>query len=194
MEIETSTNILPIVDPTDYGVDWAEPFIDEDDNITKLDSCVLSVSEQYIKDALEDLVHEFGGSINVSDFEIYRPRFYNYEGDAIYFTMNISDDFIDTIYSYIFNERYQDFRAFLKDRYSSYSGFISFYPDTVDTDEPVTEKLVLQMIAFLLKEDGHDCHENDSYYGEFIDDLTQMCEEEYFYADWYVKEYLDDED
>lgn len=62
---------------------------------------------------------------------LYSPREYNFHNDSINIEIELSDENILNIKKFLY-DNIEDFKIFLKDRYTSYSGFISHHPNTVE--------------------------------------------------------------
>lgn len=153
--LEMSTNLIPVVD---FGTYWGSLHnISEDvfsywaiepDNLdpTNEDEAealqlyeeqydghddflaqVQELAPEFIQQSLDD----YGIPAKVvGDCRYYHPREYNFGDDYMIFDMSIDTNWVETTYA----ELVQDdaFVAFIKKHYSSRSGFISFFPNTVE--------------------------------------------------------------
>ena len=85
------------------------------------------------------LQHLFGKECKVEFQEIHSPREYNFENDAIYCAIKVD---LDKVIKYI-REHWEEFSERIKESYTSYDGFHSWYsndakewiPDSVKSDE-----------------------------------------------------------
>ncbi|MAX51515.1 MAG: hypothetical protein CMH22_06005 [Methylophaga sp.] len=117
-----------------------------------------------------------GFSIDIDFEEVYNPREYNFENDAIYCTYKVSDEDFNTLIEYC-KTHISDFKTFLEDKYSSHSGFISFFStdankwfnEYLDEDDSKFEKAFAGILEFYLKNEGYssddmfDDNEETSY-------------------------------
>lgn len=78
-----------------------------------------------------DLLKSDGYVSDIKYMSIVSPKFYNFENDSILCEIEISDTNHEKIMAYI-DENYNDFRKYIRDRFTSRSGFISFYTNDVD--------------------------------------------------------------
>ena len=62
---------------------------------------------------------------------VQSPREYNFENDSINCTISISDENIKAIVNLLLENK-ELFAKYLKDNYTSYDGFISFFPNELD--------------------------------------------------------------
>ena len=67
-----------------------------------------------------------GFDIDIEFEEVYSPRQYNFTNDVINCTYKITDADFNRLLEYC-KTNLSDFKTFLEDNYSSYSGFISFF-------------------------------------------------------------------
>lgn len=97
------------------------------------------------------------------EFEkVYSPRFYNFENDAIYCTYKVSDKDFAELIKYC-KDNLSDFKTFLKEKYSSHSGFVSFFdiePETwfneyLNDDNDKFEKAFTGVLEFYLTNEGY---------------------------------------
>lgn len=75
---------------------------------------------------LEKNFTEFISGIEIE--KIVSPREYNFKNDSVDVIISISDNNSHAIRAYLFNAM-DDFNNYLKDKYTSRSGFTSFYPN-----------------------------------------------------------------
>lgn len=121
-----------------------------------------------------------GFEIDIEFEEVYSPKFYNFTNDVINCTYKISDrDFNSLIYYCEFN--LSEFKTFLEDNYSSYSGFISFFAtepkkwfnEYLKEDSDKFERAFAGILEFYL--------ENEDY---TVDDMLSDVQEELSYIDY----------
>lgn len=92
---------------------------------------------EYIKDELKDFFNEIG-IINLYFVKVDSPKYYNYSSDKLVCNIEINKDiFVHELRKYNFD----NWEQFLKDNFTSYDGFISFYPnDPNEWTELIAEK------------------------------------------------------
>ena len=102
------------------------------------------------------------------DFEVvsvdgyYHPKYYNYETDALYFTVKYLGNELGTVIEEYSNN--PEFIEFLKN-YKSYDGFISFFAD--NRDDFITQevgKSVAQILKFNVNHNDYEKATEDLYY------------------------------
>ena len=80
----------------------------------------------YFKDKLSDFFKSIG-VLSLEFIKVDSPKYYNYSTDKLVCDIKINKDvFIHELRKHNFDNLEQ----FLKDNFTSYDGFISFYPDT----------------------------------------------------------------
>ena len=91
----------------------------------------------FIKDELKDFFNEIG-IINLDFVKIDSPKYYNYSTDKLVCNIEVNKNkFLTELQKYNF----EAWRQFLKNNFTSYDGFISFYPnDPNEWAELITEK------------------------------------------------------
>ena len=121
--IELNTNILPIFQPDYYG-----SAILDDYNCTVEDADIgtMKIGESIIADAL----NRAGIKSEVNSIDVYHPKYYNYETDALYFTVTFNTASYESLKAQALEN--PAFKIWLKDRYSSRSGFISYMADNIE--------------------------------------------------------------
>lgn len=104
---------------------------------------------EYIKDRLKDFFNEIG-IINLDFVKVDSPKYYNYSTDKLVCNIEVNKNkFITELQKYNF----EVWEQFLKDNFTSYDGFISFYPndpnewtelieEKFDTDNVIIEALL----------------------------------------------------
>jgi hypothetical protein len=101
------------------------------------DECEWDYSEFY-KSVAEEIAGTIGhylasnGFISGYEFEkLQSPREYNFMNDSIHIKIKLSDENRKKVSDYL-RENKTDFEKYIKDHYTSRSGFISHYSDDVD--------------------------------------------------------------
>lgn len=104
---------------------------------------------EYIKDRLKDFFNEIG-IINLDFVKVDSPKYYNYSTDKLVCNIEVNKNkFITELQKYSF----EAWEQFLEDNFTSYDGFISFYPNdpnewteliqqNFDTDNVIIEALL----------------------------------------------------
>ena len=97
----------------------------------------------YFKDELKDFFNEIG-IINLDFVKVYSPKYYNYSTDKLVCNIEIDKNvFVHELRKYDFD----NWEQFLKDNFTSYDGFISFYPnDPNEWTELIAEKFDIDNI------------------------------------------------
>ena len=92
----------------------------------------------YFKDGLSDFFKSIG-VLSLEFIKVNSPKYYNYSTDKLICDIKIDKNvFIHELRKYNFDS----WEQFLKDNFTSYSGFISFYPNTtMEWDELINEKI-----------------------------------------------------
>ena len=92
----------------------------------------------YFKDELNDFFKSIG-VLSLEFIKIDSPKYYNYSTDKLVCDIKIDKGI------FVHELRKQNFdiwEQFLKDNFTSYDGFISFYPNTaIEWDELINEKI-----------------------------------------------------
>lgn len=103
-----------------------------------------------------------GYSINIEFEDIYSPRFYNFENDSINCTYSVNEEDFTELVDYL-QIHLEAFRVFLKDKYSSYEGFVSFFStdpqdwfgEYLNEDSDKFERAFVGMLEFMLENEGY---------------------------------------
>lgn len=115
------------------------------------------------------------------DFEhVSSPREYNFVNDSINCTYTLTSENFNNIKSFIKNHLVE-FKQYLKNTYTSYDGFISFYSNNIK-EWKVTKKL--------LKEDSHIL----GSILEFICQVKKISQESLYYDGEFYMTFLNQED
>jgi hypothetical protein len=138
-----------------------------------------SVAKEYIN-VLECELKEFLPSFKAEYKEVDSPQYYNFETDKVVGLCNL-EDIREEIKAYI-NKYPNEFKKWIKDKHSSYDGFISFYSNDVndwDLDGDLDHNELGSIFGFILTNEkviGYDC----DY------DLNNIVYEHGIYADWFI--------
>lgn len=108
---------------------------------------------------------------------IYSPKYYNYRNDSI--NVGIETDntlFMNALLKYI-KDNFDDFKEYIKNNYTSYDGFCSFYSNDADDwlKQEYNDHEIGSMLEFALRD----------YYDDVYTDLVYYCVENVF-ADNYA--------
>jgi len=118
--------------------------------------------------------------IDIEFDAVYSPRFYNFENDVINCTYKVSNEDFEKIVKYC-ETNIEEFTEYLKENYSSYSGFHSFF-DTepniwfrlyLDEDNNKFQRAFAGILKFLLENEGYT-----------IDEMYNDAQEETSYIDY----------
>lgn len=155
-----NTGVLPIVDTDMYSLNDVLP---ENATQEELDNIVKEIATPYIKENIQKVFK----TAEVNPIGVYHPKQYNYSGDELEFNLNVSSQEFDTLKEKVLSDT--QFANFIKEAYSSSSGFISTMPTTLDEFETadVWQQLV-QIIMFELK-DEELTDVNEAYLNDFLD-------------------------
>ena len=96
--------------------------------------------------------------------ETVSPREYNFKNDSINILIQTSEDDINKIQNYI-NANFEEFKTYIKNKYTSYSGFTSFYTNDakefLSLDIYEDSHILGTLLDFILK---NECEEIELYY------------------------------
>ena len=130
----------------------------------------------FVYNELNDL---FDGKLDIEFQKIVSPRFYNFTNDSINVEFKVSDEFLNSIKAYIFENNAPEFEEYIIDRYTSRSGFISSYSNEVDTwkneyFDSIEDKghILGSLLDFVLRNEYDDI--------EYV--MYENCENRYVYA------------
>lgn len=129
------------------GEEFEEQFDEIDWKVTN--NNVSKFYLEYIKDELKDFFNEIG-IINLDFVKVDSPEYYNYSTDKLVCNIEVNKNkFITELQKHSF----EAWEQFLEDNFTSYDGFISFYPNdpnewteliqqNFDTDNVIIEALL----------------------------------------------------
>jgi hypothetical protein len=115
---------------------------------------------RYAPSTIQDALNEYGVDAHVisGTCKWNHPREYNYSDDCIEFDMRINTSWVKFKFAEL--SKKGDFRKFIRDNFSSRSGFISFIPNDVDDydallnpSNPEYWKVVSAIIQYMIDED-----------------------------------------
>jgi len=130
--------------------------------------------------SVETYLKHDGFVIGIEFEKVYSPKFYNFENDSIYCTYSVPDEDFERLLEYC-NDNSSEFKTFLEDRFTSRSGFISFFstePNTwfneyLEEDSSKFERAFTSVLEFYLQEEGYT-----------VDDMLSDCQEDCGYIDY----------
>lgn len=151
MKVESSTNLIPVINVTSYGNPVVEDYWFNRESIAQ---SIVEVAPALV----EERIQEYVPSATISNFSAYMPREYNFAGDRLDFDIEIPDD----VYQQMYDDALADpeFEEWLT-RYSSYSGFISFMANNLadfQTQDPMytVAQLVSYACRYYVENDDYD--------------------------------------
>jgi len=117
--------------------------------------------------SVEKNLNELGFKCSIAFEKIDSPKYYNYRNDSIDIELKITKQVIKKLYS-VLKENKEEFEIYIKENFTSRSGFISFYSNDVDvwlndldfSDNNVCEHIlnfVLQINEYNVETMYYDC-------------------------------------
>ena len=122
MQLEMSTQIMPLINPGLYWGVLASIYEDIDEEHT--DDFKAAVCE-YGEETINEILCELNLSAKIFATKFMSPREYNFSDDWLEFEMEIDDVITDRLKAI---SRKDDFFVFAAANWGSYDGFISFMP------------------------------------------------------------------
>lgn len=152
------------------------------------DDCEDDVAGIYLDILKNELNDELPSdySFDISYTGMYHPCFYNFETDAIEFTLRFNDDFKNYFLEYAEGTR-EIFDKYLHDNFTTRDGFISFTPNNYDewldgfNDDDA--RCVSALLGYFLNNESDV--DNNRYW--FAEDITELITEDYIHWDYAVK-------
>ncbi len=151
---ELNTGVLPILD-----ADLSSVALDDIDikSVEDIFPLAINAAKPIIEDTLKSII-----PVKVSKFSFYHTKYYYYTGDEVEFVL--SGKYSD--YEKLEQECLADaeqFDSFLKNNYSSYSGYVSFLPSDIDEfkEEKTFWKKLCQVIMYHIPEHKIDRNTSD---------------------------------
>lgn len=119
--------------------------------------------------------------------EVISPRFYNFSTDKLSVDVKVN---MDELSSYCFKVFRKEFNKYLRENYSSRSGFISFIPNNVEdleSYEDLDRKYNVMFEFYILNEIDMECYEYDLHEIVFeIMDEYMCLEKDGKYYDYWI--------
>lgn len=164
---------LDAIDPDDEYYDEIVELVEEKyDGRDEFYDQILRLAPKYIQEALD----ECGAKMKVIPDSCFwdRPREYNFRDDEIRFDAVVDPAWVAKEFKEV--SKKSDFREFLKVRFSSRDGFISFIPDDVDSYSELLDpnnrdywKAVAAIVGYSLFKDTSICNDaTERLYEEVI--------------------------
>lgn len=171
-----NTGVLPIVNVDLYSLyssGWFDNLVLDDDSNAKFDEIIQDIAPRFIKETLQDILP----SVEIYATGVYHPREYNFSGDELEFDLVVNANEYNALKEKALSS--DMFETYLKDNYSSRSGFISSMPDDIDEFNNADEwKQMVQVIMFALK-DTALTDVNEAY----LNDFSEAVNQEFPYVD-----------
>lgn len=128
---DVSTNVIPIIDVGHYwgvlSTFFDSDYVIYDDSIDDFWNQVVSESMDIIQESFND--YDIPAKVIPGSGSIYHPREYNFSDDELNFSISVNNAWVNQKF-----EEYKDspeFQNYLKNNYSSYEGFISYFPSNI---------------------------------------------------------------
>lgn len=187
MTIRTSTEMLGIFSTDTYAPysdgafnNYDFDYLEETEGITfqqALNKVIMPVAEELLEDALDPVI-----SCKVKAVEVVNPREYNFTTDNTIVDISFNGNDFKKLKANAVKD--PAFPKYLKDNYSSYSGFISFMADNLEKfNEQDLEEQFCQVVSFYISDS-----EKENYQHKFWYELDEKLYDEYQYL------WMDDED
>ena len=80
----------------------------------------------YCVDWVQTELNDLGFNIEVKNYSLHSPKYYNFSNDSINCDYHFNNDELLRVISYLTRNK-EEFAKYIKDRYTSRSGFISSY-------------------------------------------------------------------
>ena len=167
--VNLNTGVLPVLDTNTYGRidDWGYEDGEEsyEPDFEDIKSAMVSFSQPIIEEYVKQVIPSASVKVN----SVHSPKYYNFEGDEVDFTVSFDIDEYNKVEQEVINN--PEFNGFLKEFYSDKSGFISYLADNVE-DFPQQDgwKKFVQVVMFKLKDEDFDST-ND----RFWEDVRSNC-------------------
>ena len=187
MTIRTSTEMLGIFSTDTYALysngdfnNYDFDYLEETEGITflqALNKVIMPVAEELLEDALDPVI-----SCKVKAVEVVNPREYNFTTDNTIVDISFNGNDFKKLKANAVRD--PAFSKYLKDNYSSYSGFISFMADNLEKfNEQDLEEQFCQVVSFYISDSEKENYQQKFWY-ELLDDVY----------DKYSYLWIDDED
>ena len=130
---------------------------------------------------ISEIIREVLPSATITPIKVYHPKFYNFETDEFDFNLTCSSGDYRKLEQSALNNS-SDFGAYLKERYHSYSGFISMLADNLkEFSEQDFWKQFVQVVMYSLRNMALDMYQddyNETFSTEILDDPYGYLTEE----------------
>lgn len=162
---ELNTGLLPIVDVDMYSLE--DELVNYDTTQEELDDIVEEIAPEYIEDTLKEIL----AGVSVKVKSVYHPKQYNFSGDELEFDLSVNAASYNSLKEKTISN--PNFESFLKEKYSSHSGFISTMADNLnDFNSEEQWKQMVQVIMFNIPQDEL-VKQNDAYLDRFLEAVHQ---------------------
>ena len=133
----------------------------------------------YFKDELSDFFKSIG-VLSLEFIKVDSPKYYDYSTDKLVCNIEIDKGiFVHELRKYDFDEWEQS----LKDNFTSYDGFISFYPNTtMEWDELINEEIendniiIETLLKFYLEQNGEFYKIKENLFIEIFENTFEFLE------------------
>ena len=133
----------------------------------------------YFKDELSDFFKSIG-VLSLEFIKVDSPKYCNYSTDKLVCNIEIDKGiFVHELRKYDFDE----WEQFLKDNFTSYDGFISFYPNTTtEWDELINEEIendniiIETLLKFYLEQNGEFYKIKENLFIEIFENTFEFLE------------------
>ena len=133
----------------------------------------------YFKDELSDFFKSIG-VLSLEFIKVDSPKYYNYSTDKLVCNIEINKDvFVHELRKHNFD----NWEQFLKDNFTSYDGFISFYPNTTtEWDELINEEIendniiIETLLKFYLEQNGEFYKIKENLFIEIFEKTFEFLE------------------
>lgn len=134
---------------------------------------------EYIKDELKDFFNEIG-VINLDFVKVDSPKYYNFTTDKLVCNIEVNKNkFITELQKYSF----EAWEQFLEDNFTSYDGFISFYPnDPNEWTELIEEKfdtdnvIIETLLQFYLEQNEEFVEIKENLFTNIFENTFELLE------------------
>lgn len=133
--------------------------------------------------SVQNYLEHDGFSIEIDFEKVYSPREYNFGNDVAYCTYKVNDEDFNNLLDYL-KANISEFKTYIDDKYSSRSGFISFFDTDLDTwfneylqeGSDKFERAFAGILEFYLTNEGYTDYE-----------MADDCQDELSYIDYEIK-------
>lgn len=177
MKLKLDTDLIQMINVNSYTtICNVECFEEYDWNIDGYKKILKNILPSILQEIYQQI---FTKDISVKPIVAYSPQYYNYSGDGLEYTLKFDKREYNNIFKKITNDN--NFWEYIKKRYASYDGFISFLADN-KTDfykQDFTSQFasIIQYI-FDTKIKNTRFYDNiiQEYYGELLDQFAMNFE------------------